>query len=205
MEVTTAPLRWGRFLRGNKPECDQRASKTNVTRLDYLSSGEVVPQSYTTFQDLRKSLEDPAGDEDAGSRNFRLFIVEDLSRDVIELLGASLDIEPAVFRDQIFDYSWYNVRDRWMNPRRLNAAVKRQRWVQLRFVTARYFKDHLSFRDALREAESWNVHRGIEDDLNNKAIWDERGAIVGLSRSRASFWLSGTDSTKPAVGKCKVV
>ena len=43
----------------------------------------------------------------------RIFIVEDLSRDVIEALGAQYDIDPLFFRSHILDYLWYNTRDPW--------------------------------------------------------------------------------------------
>lgn len=206
MEITTAPLGWRDFLNGNKTreERAERASRTNVIQLDYLTSDEVVTKSYKTSEGLRTALEEQSKETDTGQRAFRLFVVEDLSRDVIELLGTSFDIEPAFSGDQILDYAWYNVRDRWMNPPALNFAIRRQRWVQLRFVTARYFKTVESFRQASQEAQSFNVLRRPEDDLNNKAIWDEQGGVVGLSRARASFWLSNTDHAKPVVGKCTI-
>lgn len=184
----------------------ERASRTNVTRLDYAASAQVVSQTYKTPQDLRKGLEETCSIdlERPSTRNFRLYIVEDLSRDVIELLGASLDIEPAFFRDQILDYAWYNVRDRWVNPPRLDVAIKRQRWIQLRFVTSRYFKSAASFKKGCQQAESFNVLRKLEDDINNKAIWDDQGGVVGLSRARASLWLNSKDDLKATVGKCNV-
>jgi len=43
---------------------------------------------------------------------FGLYVVEDLSSDVIEVLGSGLEIEPSFFRAHIVDYVWYNVRDR---------------------------------------------------------------------------------------------
>jgi hypothetical protein len=133
----------------------------------------------------------------------RLFIVEDLSRQVIELLGAHLDIEPAFFREHIVDYAWYNTRDRWVDPPNLNMVIRQNRWVALRFVTARYFKEGSSFQRAVKEAELFNVLRRPDDDQNNKSAWDDGGAIVGITRTRASFWLSSTDSRgKGAVGKC---
>ena len=43
----------------------------------------------------------------------RIFIVEDLSRDVIEAFGAQYDINPLFFRSHILDFLWYNTRDPW--------------------------------------------------------------------------------------------
>lgn len=204
MEVSTSPLRWKDFRTNKRSEAerDERASRTNVTRLDYLASGGIESKIYTKSSDLRDALEGEVTEKDDDERKFRLFVVEDLSRDVIELLGAHLDIEPGFFREQIFDYAWYNTRDRWVDPPRLSVVTKRQRWLQLRFPTARYFKTTASFKEGCKQAELFNVLRRPEDDLNNKALWDEQGAIVGVSRTRASFWLrTAKNPGESAIGK----
>jgi hypothetical protein len=200
MEVSTTPLRWkdlrtktqGKF----NEKREERASRTNVTRLDYLESGDVVETECKTPDQLIDALS-----EDAGERQLRLFVVEDLSRDVIEALGSNLDIEPAFFREHIVDYAWCNIRDKWHDPPNLQIAARRQRWVQLRYVTARYYKTTRSFERGVEDAERFNVFRRLDDDSNNKAVWDEKGAIVGIIRTRASFWLRHADSEKGAVGK----
>jgi hypothetical protein len=207
MEVTTTPIRWISFQKMKRAERElereERARRTNVTRLDYLKSGDVVPEKYTTPEELRTALEREARENDSDKRQLGLFIVEDLSRQVIELLGAHLDIEPAFFREHIVDYAWYNTRDRWMDPPNLNMVTRQNRWVPLRFVTARHFKDLSSFVKAFKEAESFNVLRRLGDDQNNNSLWDDKGATVGITRTKASFWLSSTDSReKGAVGKC---
>jgi len=128
--------------------------------------------------------------------------VEDLSRDVIESLGAHYDVEPAFFRDQIFDYAWYNTRDRWMDPPRLNIVAKRQRWLQIRFPTTRYFENAEKWKDGKDQVEAFNVFRRPENDLNNSGVWDHKEAIVGLSRTRTAFWM-GSEESHPegAVGE----
>ena len=220
MEVSTTPLRWKHFLKGKKwaEEYEQngreeRAQRTNVTRLDYLESGGTfVKKSYTTSAELKDALEEQRAQEinppesTAQSKptskplKFRLFVVEDLSRDVIELLGAHYDIEPAFFRDQIFDYTWYNTRDRWIDPPRLNITAKRQRWLQIRFATSRYFPTPKEFVQACEEVDSFNVYRRWENDLNNSGLWDANGAIVGVTRSRATCWLDN-NAKEGAVGR----
>lgn len=207
MEIGTSPVRWGAL--SAKPTADldrernERAERTKVTRLDYLPSG-VVSQVFTTSQGLRDALSSETEESDVSKEQFRLYLVEDLSRDVIELLGGHHDIEPAFFREQIFDYAWYNIRDRWMDSPRLNITQKRQRWLQFRFTVARYYKNVQMFQEGMKEYESFNVLRRGEDDLNNKSNWDDRKAIVSHARSRASLWLSGEGNagkSKRHVGK----
>ena len=189
----------GPGLRRRELEIEERAARTKVTRLDYLSTG-IQCVEYTTSQALRESLENDEIEEGSEEDRFRLFILEDLSRDMIELLGAHLDIEPGFFREQIFDYAWYNTRDRWVDPPRLQAATKKQRWMQLRFAASRYYKTAASFKRALAQFERMNVLRKAEDDINNKSKWDEPKAIVGLARTRASFWSCGKHGAGRAKG-----
>jgi len=204
MEVSTTPARWKDFQsRKKEDERNTRATKTNVTRLDYLDSGKTEKTDCKTLAALTEALRETTQAENHDKVQLRLFVVEDLSRDVIEILGARFDVEPAFFREHIVDYAWYNTRDPWVDPPNLDAAATRQRWFQLRFPRARYFKTTESFKNGRAEAESFNVLRRPDDDQNNKAWWDEDGAIVGITRTRASFWLRhGEGQEKEAVGKC---
>lgn len=47
--------------------------------------------------------------------NFRLVVVQDLPRDVIELLGIYLDIQPSLLREYIADRAEYNTYDPWVD------------------------------------------------------------------------------------------
>ncbi|EHK97609.1 hypothetical protein M7I_6620 [Glarea lozoyensis 74030] len=212
MEIGTSSSRWKRMA-GNDDgpsklklqlDIEERAARTKVTRLDYLSTG-IESVEYTTSQALRESLERDEQEENVEEGRFRLFILEDLSRDMIELLGAHLDIEPGFFREQIFDYAWYNTRDRWVDPPRLQVTTKKQRWMQLRFPAARYYRTPESFRNASNQFERMNVVRKAEDDINNRSKWDEPKAIVGLARTRASFWMSGEGGAGKAKGSVGVL
>ncbi|KAI1127487.1 hypothetical protein F5Y10DRAFT_242599 [Nemania abortiva] len=177
--------------------------KTNVSVLDYYST-EVRRTRFTSAQALRDGLDSRITDDDL---KFKLYVVEDLSRDVIDMLGQKFGIEPDFFRAHIVDYAWYNVRDPWRNPPMLDVVSRHQNWMQMRYVTARYFdvdeKDNKkdgarSFKEAGKEAASFNILRRVDDDLSNKSFWDKQGAIVGLTRSRATFWLQPENSRRGA-------
>lgn len=180
-------------------EIQERASRTTITRLHYLPSG-VDSHVFRTPQKLKEALENEIQETETTKGLFRLYIVEDLSRDVIELLGGHYDIEPAFFREQIFDYTWYNTRDRWVDPPRLNVTTESQRWLQLRFPRIRYYKDAEDFKHGIEEYANFNVLRRPEDDLNNTSKFDDPSALVGISRTRASLWLSGKGKAGKARG-----
>ncbi|CAG8957247.1 hypothetical protein HYFRA_00009449 [Hymenoscyphus fraxineus] len=208
MEIGTSPVRWSNMEkqspRQRAAERRERASRATITRLEYSPSG-IIPQEYNTILDLRKALNDELQESEANKGRFRLYIVEDLSRDVIELLGGHYDIEPAFFREQIFDYAWYNLRDRWFDPPRLKVTTKNQRWLQLRFPTIRYYKTAEEFTRGSAEYENFNVYRRHEDDINNTSKWDDKNAKVGLARSRVSLWLSGEGRAGKASGSVGIL
>lgn len=212
MEVSTSPTRWRKF-RQKSPEVDaqkqaamdadrqERWVRTNVARLDYFRSGVVNHLTIKTSHALEDALRSEERMPDPGVE-LRLYVVEDLSRDVIELLGSAYDIEPAFFRAHILDFAWHNARDYWRDPPNLDLVAKKQHWTVIRFVRARYFKNVASFRRGFKEAEGFNVLRRPDDDENNRSFWDKRDAKIGLIRSRASFWLKrrGKDG-EAAVGE----
>ena len=212
MQIGTHPERW-KNLHGptKKHEADRKArlARVKVCRLDYYATGSPNTAIFDSTKD------DLAEEETAAARlaqdikssvdqsaQLRLYVVEDLSSDVIELLGNGLDIEPSFFRAHIVDYAWYNVRDRWRDPPNLDVMSGQQWWVQLRYVTARYFKSREDFDEAAKEAGRFNILRRPDDDISNNSWWDDKNAIVGLTRSRATFWLNrNRNKGEPAIGK----
>ena len=194
MQLGTSPARWAKpeALAAEglvQPDRDIRAARTKVTRLDYLASGKVEEAHYSKSDDLREALVAISDEEPEKQPPLRLYVVEDLSRDVIELLGSHLDIEPSFFRSHIMDYAWYNIRDPWIDPQSLDIVSRSERWLSFRFVTARYYQNIRSFKDGQGEANHFNVLRRLDDDDNNLSRWDDENAKVGLMRTRATFWM----------------
>ncbi|KAK0720975.1 hypothetical protein B0H67DRAFT_210102 [Lasiosphaeris hirsuta] len=182
-----------------KPEPKDRIKRTNVTRLDF-GTDEVKSKDFDKAEELKKDLES-GQQESPANLEFRLFVVEDLSRDVIEILGSKLNIDPSFFRSQIMDYAWYNVRDPYRDPPSLNITARHRPWVQLRFVTARYYPTHKDFKEAFNLSQTFNVMRRPDEDENNQGFWDDPEAKIGISRTRASLWVNPlTHSPGPRIG-----
>ncbi|KAH8666907.1 hypothetical protein BX600DRAFT_511795 [Xylariales sp. PMI_506] len=201
MEVGTTPLRWdpsypGGYKGNKKLEQTKRAGRTNVCLLQYTSTEVLAPIRYKTSKKLETGL---ATDTTAGKQvKLKLYVVEDLSRDVIELLGSHFKIEPDCFRAHILDYAWYNIRDYWRDPSGLDLVARRQRWFQLRFVRARYFETGQVFTEGFEEAQDFNVFRRPDDD-NNKAFFDNKDSKVALMRSKATFWTNPGSGSEPTI------
>ncbi|KAL8936621.1 MAG: hypothetical protein Q9216_004836 [Gyalolechia sp. 2 TL-2023] len=182
MRVTTAPPKW-KFV--TKEDTRERASRVNMTLLEFRSDSN-TRHDVTKIEHLTSLLSNLASDQDSSAR---MFIVEDLSRDVIEALGSHLDVDPMFFRGFISDYSWYNTRDPWTELPEMDIVARAQSFFHVRFAHARYFRDRKSFARARHEAGGFNVLRRIDHDGNWVSGGDIQGSGVGLVRSRMSFWM----------------
>ncbi|KAK7413090.1 hypothetical protein QQX98_008038 [Neonectria punicea] len=192
MEVGTDPLRWRNFYGDDKkngytypddpPEAREqqqsdRVSKTHVHQLEYLGDRTInLVGPYTNPQELGNALNALSEKrKDEGSTGahvkFRLFIVEDLSREVIERPGFHFDIDPDFFRAHIFDYAWFNIRDPFWNPPSLHMDITRKNRFQIRFCRARYFSSPARFDEGQDAVNKFNIGRKLYED-ENKAYWD---------------------------------
>lgn len=81
-------------------------------------TGEVVKTDINNAETLKEYLSEPRNDP---SVKLRLFVVEDLSREVIEALGSKFDIDPSFFREHLVDYVWYNVSK---SPRQMSCSYQ---------------------------------------------------------------------------------
>jgi hypothetical protein len=166
------------------------ASKVDVVQ-DAVAAAD--PPYGTPTKNIDPAPNDPKTEQptravDPDKVQFRFFVVEDLSRRVIEALGSKFDLDPSFFREHINDYAWYNIRDRFAEARKLRVVAEQQPWVQLRWVRPRYFVNQDSYQAARVEANTFNIIRRPDEDYNNGALLDDEDATVALTRTRASFW-----------------
>ncbi|KAK7747517.1 hypothetical protein SLS53_001772 [Cytospora paraplurivora] len=184
----------------------ERFDRTNICVLEYpRQKAEVGKTRITTASGLKEYLSRKHDDSSVG---LRLFVVEDLSRRVIEALGSTFDIDPSFFREHILDYVWYNVKptrftdldnleDWWRDPPNLDIVSKSQDWMQMRFMRARYFKDAAASKRGEAESHSFNVFRRLDADHNSSKLWDKTDnnveSQIGLMRSRATLWMQPAD------------
>lgn len=195
MEVTTSPVKWEQFLKLNSQKDiyrDRRAALTNVAVVDF-SQAAGTAEVVNKIKDGDTLLEVLQTPQPLGVD--RLYVVEDLSRDMIEYLGRELDIDPLFFREHINDYTWYNTRDPWVELPDLDIVARDRNFFRLSYVQPRYFTDIKSFRGAKEQAGRFNVLRRLDDDGNHKALFDSDRAVVALQRSKASFWLKPRDAS----------
>ncbi|KAF5714848.1 hypothetical protein FMUND_7229 [Fusarium mundagurra] len=213
MEVGTVPTRWCIFP-GEEKEKNQQRRYTYHTAIDHGYAERHPTNDLRGPEGLRSAIK-KARKPEVGVK-FSLFVVEDLSRDVIETLGSELAIDPRFFRAHITDYVWNNIRDRWREPSILQVDAKRQTWFQLRLIRSRYFENQSQLTEAKEQVNEFNVMRRLDADKNqifwdkdpDPTIWERLAgessqdqsrvdAKVGHMRSRATFWLN----PKSTIGK----
>lgn len=92
-------------------ERKKRIARTRVSVLEYPMDGaKATSQEFTNSGELDRHIT-KLGDTEGSPIKLRLYVVEDLSREVIETLGSHYDVDPSFFREHLVDYVWYNISE----------------------------------------------------------------------------------------------
>ncbi|KAL8792418.1 MAG: hypothetical protein Q9195_005032, partial [Heterodermia aff. obscurata] len=185
MRVTASPPNW-RFL--SPEEIQERACRTKAV-LFVFHPDRVQMLDINTIQQLQHALDQMPGIDDAIEFPPHLFVVEDLSRDVIECLGTHLDVDPMLFRGHISDYVWYNIRDPWIELPDLDIVHRQRSCFSIRYAQTRYFRDEEGLRKARAETGRFNVLRRVDRNGNWETGPDLPSSNIGTVRSKMSFWV----------------
>ncbi|KAJ4312397.1 hypothetical protein N0V94_007465 [Neodidymelliopsis sp. IMI 364377] len=177
-------------------EQEKRCARTNLTFIEYRP--ETKPQVTPITSDIALAETLDTLSNDTSAPPLRLFLVEDLSRRVIELLGSRFDVDPLFFREQIQDYVWNNTRDPWAMPASLVASKKQRSWFQLRNVRLRYHRSEESLEVAREQASMWNVLRRPDNDNNH---WHYRDEYDGEEKAATNKGVETDSEEKNTTGK----
>jgi len=187
MQVGTTPLRYN-VIRHYPEEMSRRAEKTNIKFIEYQPAAAPKTIPINSASGLHKALQSLSQD-DVREPPLRLFVVEDLSQQVIELLGNRFDIDPLFFREQIDDYAWHNTRDPWASPPSLISNMRHRQWFRMRNVRLRYHFTEDDYQQSRLDAEKWNVLRRPDNDENHWRYKDKEGSVVSIMRTRTTVWI----------------
>jgi hypothetical protein len=196
MEVSTSPIRW-QELKDDPTQREERWKKTNITLLDYSPGQTSLTRSIKDVDRLKEVLAElPVSHTTPENKQapLRIFIVEDLSRQVIELLGSRFGVDPLFFREHIECHSWQGVRDPWATTPDLTSNVRRRPWFSVRNLRLRYHRTKASFSKAYSETASWNIKRRCEDDGNYFKYQDHADAVVAMTLTCSTIWV-GKDTS----------
>src|SRR6266480_2461776 len=143
MEVTTTPKKWKLLTQSSR---EQRASLTRVAMIDFPHSKTGTPgrTDINSIFQLRDLFNDPNFNHSPD--HLRLFVIEDLSREVIEEFGSRYDTDPSFWRYHISDFRWYNSTDPWVELDELPHISRERNFWTIRYVHPRHFKTKKSIR-----------------------------------------------------------
>lgn len=164
----------------------ERLTRSHIAVLDISPGTGLVVNEFTSSEELARFLDVNPWNDSIG--HVRLFVVEDLSRASIELLGDRFNLDPGFFRSQMCDYSWYNLRDPWFEMPTLPSRAKQNSYFTLRYLRPTYFRDVESAQRAKRWVGRFNVLRRIDFD-KWKSWADTPGSCVGGVRAATSCYI----------------
>jgi hypothetical protein len=190
MDVTTAPVKHV-WVKNDPEDMEERAHRTKVAILDFVPDHlqeKVLRKDCDTIDQLHEALLLPQDKDD--NITGRLYVVEDLSRDVIEALGAKFDIDPRFFRAQISDYTWHNPREPWVEFPSLSITSHQRSFFCIRYFQPRYFPTKECFAKARTLAGGFNVLRRLDNNRPWEGTdrFDKPKSDIGLVRSKLSLW-----------------
>ncbi|KAK2773900.1 hypothetical protein CKAH01_13367 [Colletotrichum kahawae] len=194
MEVTAAPPKW-KYLKcfpGNKRgHREERAKRSHVCVVDYTDNQAKKSRDFTNdVPGLQHFLGHHP--QTPTSAQIRLIVAEDLSRDLVELLGSFYDIDPQFFQSHIDDYLFHNPRDPWVDLPSLDVDARQRTHFTLQYLRARYFETEEDFQRAEYDSGVFNVLRRIDSDRSRKrlkdGLLDKPGDSITLTRSKTSLW-----------------
>jgi hypothetical protein len=165
----------------------ERRQRLKIAMLDFKPQKKIQRTTFENLVELQGTLQRQLDHPDEIPA--RLFVVEDLSSDVIETLGGYLNIPPAFFRGHMSDYMWYNTRDPWVELPELEILAAKHSYFHMRYVQPRYFKDQESVQRAKRELGGFNVLRRLDTRDDRSHTLDQPGSVVGMVRCKASLWI----------------
>ncbi|KAF5522544.1 hypothetical protein CGCA056_v007187 [Colletotrichum aenigma] len=194
MEVTAAPPKW-KYLqcfpgkeRGHREE---RAKRSHVCVVDYTGNqAKKSPDFINDVPGLERFLHHQP--QTSTTAQIRLIVAEDLSRDLVELLGSFYDIDPQFFQSHIDDYLYHNPRDPWVELPSLDVDARQRNHFTLQYLRARYFETEADFKTAEYDSGMFNVLRRIDSDRSRErlkgGLLAKTGDSITLTRSKTSLW-----------------
>ncbi|KAI1265120.1 hypothetical protein F5Y18DRAFT_58933 [Xylariaceae sp. FL1019] len=171
----------------------ERKDRVKIAFVDFSDPENVSQKTCENELDLSSVLAQRARYEDGDKLN-QLYVVEDLSSKVMELLGAALDIDPFFFRSHLEDHTWFNITDDWIEMPELESQAYKRSFVTIKYMQPRFFEDASVSQAAKDQAGKWNVLRRIDFEGQVKsgrnAWWENSPHEVGLLRRKVSIWSS---------------
>lgn len=120
----------------------------------------------------------------------RLFIVEDISPDVVELLGSHLDVDPAFFVSHIWALNWYSSHPTPSTVPHRDSMRYEQSFVQFRYMEARTVLGENAEFEGVKRVSAWDSHTLRKITV---AKLDSTLQLMGWARRHITIWMNPVD------------
>lgn len=185
---------------------EERSKKTNVCVIDFTPGQPTKTRKFRDATKLKDGLD--SSPQSKHENQTRLVVVEDLSRDLVETLGAYYDVDPLFFLSYIGDYLFHNTRDPWAELPNLDVDLRKQNHFILQYLRARYFLTEQEFQEAEKETGKWNILRRLDSDRSRKRLQkgliDKTESSSVLTRAKTSLWTKPREKDEPVTGEHEI-
>ena len=161
MEVSTSATRF-KYLSQNSPERKERIQRVRVCQVDLKKKATPISTHFTDAKAVSEALTSEG--ERSSKPDVRIYVVEDLSRDVVELFGQKFGIDPHFWKSHIDDYLWWTARQETVEIRSLDLLTRARPYLTLQYLRPRYYASTTSFEKATKQAAIFNVLRQLDGD-----------------------------------------
>jgi len=184
MEIGAVPGRWT-VLSENPTDRRKVSIKTEVTHIHYDTDMQPNWTSIKSADDLRRRLERAHG------QPLDLYIVEDLSRMVIEGLGSRFGIDPYFFREQLTDDAHSTLEEHEDTTPNLTANHRRRSWFRIRNVRIQYHvpAGHGPWDFPMNHITNSNIERSGFCETEEQLYHEQLRMHVSLDVSRTTVWI----------------
>lgn len=168
-----------------------------------LKKGEnLAPIPYTDRATLESAL--AAVDSSTDQPDARIYVVEDLSTDILEVFGEKFGIDPFFWTAHIDDYFYSLPTSETAEIRSLEVVNAKRPYFTMRYLRPRYYRSTASFETAIKQAGKFNVLRQLDSDRGRQSIKDEEGAGTALMRAKTSLWIQPKTNNKCMTGNASL-
>jgi len=175
-----------------------KRTKTNVTIVEHMPNTKPTFISVDKVEGLRIALSDEgtASQSPLGTAQptMRLYIVEDLSTDVVELLGSRYNIDPLFFSTQ---YNFRGYRYRGLSEAlRLQVSKKNRKWFHIDNVRIHWdISQSFSWGPEDDNTQNFNIVRDLDSHHTGRGQ-----EYISILSTRTAFWLGKDGEGGPLVG-----
>jgi hypothetical protein len=124
----------------------------------------------------------------------RLFLVEGLSRDLVEFLGTELDVDPAFFTSHLWGLDWFPRRSSSSTVPCSLSSARQQSFIRFQYLEARQIKEVPGRPPGIARHPSWDTNILRKISIHKLAStqypigFARRHTTIGMKAFDTKYW-----------------